>query len=170
MALSEERDRPSDAGGTGQGASEAGAPLVPAGVAPAEQPREVALPGFDSSEEVGHVRISDEVVGIIAGIAATEVEGVVGMAGGLVGGLTEMLGRRNLAKGVRVEVGEREAAVDLYIIVEYGVRIPRVAQRVQENVKRAIESMTGLDVVAVNIHIQGVAFPSDEKGHEARVR
>ena len=133
-------------------------------------PREVSLPGFDSDDDVGHVRISDEVVGVIAGIAATEVEGVAGMSGGFVGGLTEMLGKRNLAKGVRVEVGEREAAIDLYIIVEYGVRIPRVAQQVQENVKQAVESMTGLEVVRVNIHIQGVAFPSEERTQEARVR
>jgi len=167
MALSEERDRlpGGDASGGAQGdvAGEAAA-------VEEAPPREVPLPGFDASGDVGHVRISDEVVGVIAGIAATEVEGVVGMAGGLVGGITEMLGRRNLAKGVRVEVGEREAAIDLYIIVEYGVRIPRVAQRVQENVKRAVESMTGLEVVSVNIHIQGVAFPSEEKGHETRVR
>lgn len=165
--MSEERDRLPEGDAPGQ--AQAGAAGPPA-ADPGGGPREVSLPGFDSSDDVGHVRISDEVVGIIAGIAATEVEGVVGMAGGLVGGITEMLGRRNLAKGVRVEVGEREAAVDLFIIVEYGVRIPRVAQRVQENVKRALESMTGLDVVSVNIHIQGVAFPSEEKGHEARVR
>lgn len=167
MALSEERDRSPGAGARDQaGADPAPAPAGDAGGGP----REVSLPGFDSADDVGHVRISDEVVGVIAGIAATEVDGVVGMAGGLVGGITEMLGRRNLARGVRVEVGEREAAVDLYIIVEYGVRIPRVAQRVQENVKRALESMTGLEVVSVNIHIQGVAFPTEEKGHEARVR
>lgn len=107
-------------------------------------------------EESG-VRISEEVVGAIAGIAAGEVEGVAGMSGGLAGSLTEMLGRKNPARGVRVEVGTREAAVDLFLNVEYGVRIPVVAQRVQEDVKRAIETMTGLRVVEVNIHIQGLA-------------
>ena len=131
--------------------------------------REVLLPGPDSGE-VGHIRISDEVVGIIAGIAATQVEGVAGMSGGFVGGISEMLGKRNLSKGVRVEVGEREAAIDLYMIVEYGVRIPKVAQAVQESVKRAVESMTGLNVISVNIHIQGVAFPSEEGAKEARLR
>jgi uncharacterized alkaline shock family protein YloU len=92
------------------------------------------------------------------------------MSAGLVGGIAEMLGKKNLSKGVKVEVGEREAAVDLYIIVEYGVRIPDVALRVQENVKRAIESMTGLDVVEVNIHIQGVGFGQDGEEKDIRVR
>lgn len=120
--------------------------------------------------DVGSVRIADEVVGIIAGLAATEVSGVAGMSGGLVGGIAEMLGKKNLSKGVKVEVGEREAAIDLYIIVEYGVRIPDVALRVQENVKRAIESMTGLDVVEINIHVQGVGFSQEGREEDLRVR
>lgn len=120
--------------------------------------------------ETGSIRIADEVVGIIAGLAATEVPGVAGMSAGLVGGIVEMLGKKNLAKGVKVEVGEREAAVDLYVIVEYGIRIPDVALRVQENVKRAIESMTGLEVVEVNVHIQGVGFAPEEKEEDIRVR
>ena len=120
--------------------------------------------------DVGSIRIADEVVGIIAGMAATEIPGVAGMSGGLVGGIAEMLGKRNLSKGVKVEVGEREAAVDLFIIAEYGVRIPDVALQVQENVKRAIESMTGLDVVEVNIHVQGVGFAQESKEEDVRVR
>ena len=120
---------------------------------------------------LGSIRIADEVVSIIAGLAATEVEGIAGMSGGIAGGIAEMLGRRNFAKGVKVEVGEKEAAVDLYIIVKYGVRIPDVALAVQENVKQAIETMTGLSVVEVNIHVQGVGFPEDEnKPEEVRVR
>ena len=117
------------------------------------------------------LRIADEVVSIIAGLAATEVNGIEGMSGGLVGGIAEMLGRKNFAKGVKVEVGEKEAAVDLYIIVKYGVRIPDVALSVQENVKQAIETMTGLSVVEVNVHVQGVGFPEEEKiEEEVRVR
>lgn len=122
------------------------------------------------NNDVGSIRIADEVVGIIAGMAATEVTGVAGMSAGLVGGIAEMLGKKNLAKGVKVEVGEREAAVDLYIIVEYGVRIPDIALRVQENVKRGIESMTGLDVVEVNVHVQGVGFNQESKDEDIRVR
>lgn len=125
-----------------------------------------------STNELGNVRIADEVVAVIAGLAATEVEGVAGMSGGLAGGIAEMLGRKNLSKGVKVEVGEKETAVDLYIIVNFGVRIPDVAYGVQENVKRAIESMTGLNVVEANVHIQGVDFrPLQEvKEEEARVK
>ena len=120
---------------------------------------------------LGSIRIADEVVSIIAGLAATEVDGIAGMSGGIAGGIAEMLGRRNFAKGVKVEVGEKEAAVDLYIIVKYGVRIPDVALAAQENVKQAIETMTGLSVVEVNIHVQGVGFPEDEnKPEEVRVR
>jgi uncharacterized alkaline shock family protein YloU len=120
---------------------------------------------------LGSIRIADEVVSIIAGLAATEIEGIAGMSGGLVGGIAEMLGRKNFAKGVKVEVGEKEAAVDLYIIVKYGVRIPDIAIAAQENVKQAIENMTGLAVVEVNIHVQGVGFPEEEKPEEeVRVR
>jgi len=120
---------------------------------------------------LGSIRIADEVVSIIAGLAATEVEGIAGMSGGIAGGIAEMLGRKNFAKGVKVEVGEKEAAVDLYIIVKYGVRIPDVALAAQENVKQAIENMTGLSVVEVNIHVQGVGFPDEEdKAEEVRVR
>lgn len=107
-------------------------------------------------DEAGNVKISDEVVAIIAGLAATEVKGVAGMSGGIAGGIAEMLGRKNLSKGVKVEVGEKEAAIDVYIIVDYGTRIPDVAWNVQENVKKSVELMTGLKVVEVNIHIQGV--------------
>lgn len=107
----------------------------------------------------GAVRISDEVVVVIAGLAAIEVPGVVGMSGsGIAGSVVEMLGKRNLSKGVKVSVGEKQAVADLSIIVEYGIRIPEVAKAVQENVRRAIESMTGLQVVEVNVHVQGVDF------------
>ncbi len=117
----------------------------------------------DSLNDMGTVKISEEVVAIIAGIAAMDVPGVAGMSGGIAGGIAEMLGRKNLSKGVKVEVGEKEAAVDLYIIVEYGCRIPDVSWNIQERVKKAIETMTGLDVVEVNIHIQGVNIDKDHK-------
>ena len=118
---------------------------------------------------LGAIRIADEVVSIIAGLAATEIDGIAGMSGGLVGGIAEMLGKKNFSKGVKVEVGEKETAVDLYIIVKYGVRIPDIALSVQENVKKAIENMTGLKVVEVNIHVQGVGF-DEEEDEEDEVR
>ena len=120
------------------------------------------FPQQEWNEKNGTIRIANEVVGVIAGLAAMEVKGVYGMSGGMVDGITELLKKKNLAKGVKVEVGEKEAAVDLYIVVEYGAKIPEVAVAVQENVKRAIESMTGLSVVEVNVHIQGVEFRQEE--------
>lgn len=120
----------------------------------------------DYDTENGSVRISDEVVAVIAGLTATEVGGVAGMSGGLVGGIAEMLGRKNLSKGVKVEVGEREAAIDMFIIVEFGVHIPDVALQVQDKVKKAVESMTGLTVVEINVHVQGIAFNSPENFEE----
>lgn len=124
-----------------------------------------------SGRDSGSVRIADDVVAIIAGLAATEVEGVAGMSGGIAGGIAEMLGRKNLSKGVKVEVGETEAAVDIFVIVVYNVRIPDVALKIQENVKKAIETMTGLKVVEINVHVQGVAFPNLEtKEEDTRVK
>jgi len=128
------------------------------------------VPETKDRTELGELRIANEVVGVIAGLAATEVEGVAGMSGGLAGGIAEMLGRRNLSKGVKVEVGEEQAAIDLFVIVEYGVRIPDVAWKIQENVKRAIEIMTGLEVVEVNVHVQGVNFPQVEERVEEQPR
>jgi len=119
---------------------------------------------------LGTIKIANQVVAIIAGLAASEVEGVAGMSGGLAGGIAELLGRKDLTKGVKVEVGEKEAAVDLYIVVNFGVRIPDVAIQVQENVKRAIETMTGLKVVEVNVHVQGVVFPQEAKEEETAGR
>ncbi|MFP4198575.1 MAG: Asp23/Gls24 family envelope stress response protein [Halanaerobium sp.] len=116
-------------------------------------------------EEVdeGSIKIADEVVGIITGLAATEVEGVAGMSGGIAGGIADMLGRKSLSKGVKVEVSDDTASVDVYVIIEYGNSIPDVAWKIQDNVKQAIEGMTGLNVKAVNVHVQGVNFPEDEK-------
>jgi len=113
--------------------------------------------------DMGAIKISDEVVAIIAGIAATEVNGVAGMSGGIAGGIAEILGRKNLSKGVKVEVGEKEAAIDLYIIVEYGCRIPDVSWDIQEKVKKSVETMTGLNVIEVNIHVQGVNIEKEHK-------
>lgn len=118
--------------------------------------------------ELGTVRIAEEVVAIAAGLAATEVPGVAGMSGGIVGGIAEMLGRKNFSRGVKVEVGEKEAAVDLSLIVEFGARIPEVALKVQENVKQAVEKMTGLNVVEVNVNVQGVKFESEPSEEQAQ--
>ncbi|MGN9164143.1 Asp23/Gls24 family envelope stress response protein [Tissierellaceae bacterium HCP3S3_D8] len=113
--------------------------------------------------EYGSVKISDDVVAIIAGVAATEIPGVAGMSGGITGGITEMLGMKNLSKGVKVELGDKEAAVDIFIIVEYGSNIAEIGSKVQKNVKNSIETMTDLNVVEVNVYVQGVNIPKDTK-------
>jgi len=113
--------------------------------------------------EIGTIQIAPEVIEVIAGLATVEVEGVAGMSGGFAGGIAELLGRKNLSKGVKVEVGQREAAVDVSIIIQYGNKIPEIASRIQQNVKRSIEMMTCLHVVEVNVHIHDVYFKPAEK-------
>ncbi len=112
---------------------------------------------MSNSENIGFVQIADEVVAVIAGIAATEVEGVNSMAGNITKELISKLGMKNLSKGVKVEMIDGVAAVDVSINIEYGYNIPEVCEVVQEKVKSAIENMTGLKVEVVNVTIAGVA-------------
>ena len=111
-----------------------------------------------------NITYNSEVVAIIAGLAANEVEGIAGMCN--VSG-SIMSKNRNVTKGVKVEVGTEEVAVDLYVIVEYGIPIQRAAGEAQENVRKAIESMTGLHVVRVDVHVQSVSFAQDKKALQA---
>ena len=110
----------------------------------------------------GTITYANEVIATIAGVAANEIDGIAGMC--VSGGFGEILGRnRSITKGVKVEVGSQEAAVDLYIVVEYGQPIQKVASEVQENVRKALESLTGLHVVRVDVHVQGVSFEKEKK-------
>ena len=95
-------------------------------------------------DKIGEVQIADEVVAIIAGLAATEVEGVDSMAGNITNELVGKLGMKNLSKGVKVDVTEEHVSVDLSLNMKYGYNIPDVSEKVQEKVKSAIENMTGL--------------------------
>ena len=109
------------------------------------------------NEENSGIQISNDVVAVIAGVAVSEVRGVASMQGGFAGGIGEVLsGKKNLAKGIKVEVTDTEAKIDVNIIVEYGSRIPDVAFEIQNRVKKAVENMTGLKVEEVNVHVQGV--------------
>ena len=114
---------------------------------------------LNNEQEVNNgIKISDDVVAVIAGVAVSEVAGVASMAGGFAGGISEVLsGKKNLSKGIKVEVGEKETKIDVNIIVEYGTRIPDVAYEIQNRVKKAVETMTGLKVLEVNVHVQGVS-------------
>lgn len=107
---------------------------------------------------IGEVRIADEVIAIIAGLAATEVEGVSSMAGNITNELVGKLGMKNLAKGVKVQVSPEAVIVDMALNMEYGYNIPKTSEQVQDKVKSAIENMTGLKVAEVNVRIAGVAI------------
>ncbi|WP_274650489.1 Asp23/Gls24 family envelope stress response protein [Paenibacillus humicola] len=112
--------------------------------------------------QTGMIRISDDVVATIAGLAALETPGVAAMSGGISEGLAKRLSGKNAQRGVSVEVGQLEAAIDLRIIVQYGIPIQEVCRQLQENVREAVENMTGLNVVEVNVKVEGVAFKDDE--------
>ena len=119
------------------------------------------------NNEVGYVRIAGEVVATVAGIAAMEVEGINSMSGGFVGGIVEVLGKKDLTKGVKVEVGEVETAVSLYVLVDYGYNMADIARKAQEKVKENVEYMTGLKVKKVDVYIQGIVFPKEEVESES---
>ena len=123
----------------------------------------------ETTNKTGTISYANDVIAIIAGLAATEIAGISGMSGGITSGIAEMLGRKNLTKGVKVEVGTEETAIDLNVIVDYGVQIHKVAFDVQENVKKAVETMTGLHVVEVNVYVQGVNVAQEPK-HVPRLK
>ena len=104
-------------------------------------------------------KIADDVVRLIAGLATTEVEGVVGMSSGLIANLAQLLGKEDFSKGVKCYIKENTIALDVYVIVQYGYRIPDVAVAIQRQVKAQVESMTGMEVIEVNVNIQGVCVP-----------
>ncbi len=109
------------------------------------------------ANESNGIKIASDVIAVVAGVAVSEVNGVYGMAGGFAGGITEVLkGKKNLAKGIKVDSENGKAKIDVNIIVEYGARIPDVAFEIQNRVKTAVENMTGLKVDEVNVHVQGV--------------
>ncbi len=115
-----------------------------------EVEEEITVQGNDT------IKISNEAVATYAGIAVSEVSGVYGMSGGFAGITEALSGKKNLAKGIKVDVDEKSAKIDVNIIVEYGARIPDVAFEIQTGVKKSVENMTGLKVLEVNVHVQGV--------------
>ncbi len=113
------------------------------------------------NDKTGKVIISDEVVAVIAGLAAMEVEGVSGMAGNITSEIISKLGMKNLSKGVEIEIKGNTAKVDLTVVLDYGFNIVDVSRSVQEKVKNTIETMTGLAVSAVNVKIADVDFDNE---------
>jgi uncharacterized alkaline shock family protein YloU len=121
---------------------------------------------MDEHHGGGQIRIADDVVAVIAGIAATETEGIASMSGGITEGIASRLMGKQMRKGIKVEVGTLEASIDLRVIVLYGVKIDTVCRNLQRNVKEAVESMTGLHVIEVNVYVEGVEFPEQKKQDE----
>lgn len=117
---------------------------------------------MSDTNDTGLIRISDDVVATIAGLAALETPGIAAMSGGISEGLAKRLSGKNVQKGISVEVGQVEAAIHVRIIVQYGTRIQDVCRDLQHNVREAIENMTGLRVVEVNVKVEGVAFKEEE--------
>jgi uncharacterized alkaline shock family protein YloU len=117
-------------------------------------------------ERQDKIRIADEVIMTIAGIAASQVEDVTSMSGGIGDGIAGILGRKNLGKGVKVEAGEKEVLIDLSVVVEYGCKIHEVARSIQAKVRDAVEGMTGMEVVEVNVNVLGVNVAKDLKNED----
>ena len=126
--------------------------------------KEDVIEDADSNVEIDtNLNISEDVIGIIAGLAASEVEGIAGMTLGFVDGINQILGgNKKYSKGVKIELEGKKVTIDLYVNVKYGVRIPDIAWAAQNAVKSAVENMTGLDVVAVNINVHGITFDNKE--------
>ena len=122
-----------------------------------ENKEKVSLVENILNEEEDNINISEEVITTISGIAVSEISGVAEMAGGITGGITEVLsGKKNLSKGIKADIAGNNVKIDVNIIVNYGVRIPDVAFDIQNKVKQTVENMTGLKVNEVNVHVQGV--------------
>ena len=125
---------------------------------------EIVAKDEEKVEIATNLNISEDVIGIIAGLAASEVEGIAGMQLGFVDGINQMFGNnKKYSKGVKIELEGRKVTVDIFVNVKYGVRIPDVAWAAQTAVKNSVETMTGLEVAAVNINVQGIIFEKEDK-------
>ncbi len=125
-----------------------------------EEDVEIVNENVEEKEDTENgIEISNDVIAVIAGVAVSEVQGVASMSGSFAGGITEVLsGKKNMAKGIKVDKSDNSAKIDVNIIVEYGSRIPDIAFEIQNRVKKSVEGMTGFSVEEVNVHVQGVSF------------
>jgi len=118
----------------------------------------------EHSTSLGRVEIAPEVIEVIAGIAAAEVDGVASMRGNFATGVAEKLGRKSHGKGIKVELGEEGILIDVYVVMQFGISIPEVAKKIQDNIRQALLNMTALEVNEINIHVVGVQF--EQKAEE----
>ncbi|MBE6022409.1 MAG: Asp23/Gls24 family envelope stress response protein [Cellulosilyticum sp.] len=118
--------------------------------------------GLETTEEVDQIQIADDVIAVVAEIAALEVDGITATTAGK-GDLMQALSGKKRPKGIKIEVSENEVFIDLGIMVKYGVKIQKVCKEAQEKVKNSVETMTGLNVISVNIHVVGVHFDKEQE-------
>ena len=118
--------------------------------------------GLETTTEVDQVQIADDVIAVVAEIAALEVNGIVGTTAGK-GDFIQAISGKKRPKGVKVEVSEGDALIDLGVVVKYGAKIQKICKEAQEKVKNSVETMTGLNVVSVNIHVMGVHFDKEQE-------
>lgn len=129
---------------------------------------ELSAEHVENGNELGSVQIHNSVIAAIARVAATKIQGVVEMSGGLVDGLAGMIGKKSSDRGIRVEAQEHAVTIELHVILEYGVRIPHVAWQIQTDVRKAVEEMTGKPVKAVQVIVQGIRIPPGDKSSSTR--
>lgn len=125
---------------------------------------DISIEQVESGNDLGTVQIHNNVIATIAREAAVKIAGVVELSGGLVDGLAGMIGKKSGDRGIRVEHEDAAVALELHVVLEYGVRIPHVAWQIQTDVRSAVEKMTGKPVKAVNVVVQGVRMPAEAKG------
>jgi uncharacterized alkaline shock family protein YloU len=116
----------------------------------------------DPSKEGDSIRISSEVIAVIAGLVSSDIPGIAGMSGGLVGGIAEKLGRKDLTKGIKVQVNGDKVVIDMNVIAEYGTSIVEATDKLKNATRISVEKSTGLKVEAININVQGINIPIEE--------
>ena len=115
-----------------------------------------------NNKELGNIEVAPEVLEIIASIAASDIEGVASMRGNFASGVAERLGKKVHGKGVKTELAEDGLMIDIYCVINYGVSIPKTAQKIQEQVRQTLENMTSLQTQEVNVHVTGIQFESQQ--------
>jgi len=136
---------------------------MPAPGITASDQNDLAGDHIEDGTELGTVQIHHNVIATIARMAVTKVTGVVEMSGGLVDGIAGMIGKKGADRGIRVDVQDNSVVIEVFVVVEYGVRIPHVAWEIQNGVRQAVEQMTGKAVKSVQVNIESVKFPADGK-------
>ena len=124
----------------------------------------------DPSKEGDSIRISSEVIAVITSIISSDIPGVAGMSGGVVGGIAERLGRKDMTRGIKVQVDEDKVSIELSIIVEYGISIVETTDKLKKEVRGNVEKTTGLKVEAININVLGINVPGEEDEDEEKTK